>query len=138
MRVVLDTDVIVAAVRSASGASRAILSAATREQVEMLCSVALYLEYEEVLSRQSLAAEIGWSSEEQELALATLADLTTPVETFFVWRPQLRDPDDEMVLEAAINGRADAIVSFNLTDFGSAPSRFGIALLRPRDLLRRL
>jgi putative PIN family toxin of toxin-antitoxin system len=138
MRVVLDTDVIVAAVRSASGASRAILSAVTRDQVEMLCSVALFLEYEEVLSRRALAAEIGWSSEERELALATLADLVTPVETFFAWRPQLRDPDDETVSEVAINGRADAIAAFNLVDFGSAPRRFGIALLRPSDLLRRL
>lgn len=138
MRVVLDTDVIVAAMRSTSGASRAVVSAALQGRVTMLCSVALFLEYEEVLSRPSLASAIGWSSDERELALATLADLVSPVEAFFVWRPQLRDPDDEMVLEAAINGQAEAISSFNVADFGAAPQRFGIELLRPRDLLRRL
>lgn len=104
----------------------------------MLCSVALFLEYEEALSRQSLAAEIGWRSGDLELALASLAAIVVPVDSFFVWRPQLRDPDDEMVLEAAINGHADAIATFNVGDFGSAPQRFGIELLRPRELLRRL
>lgn len=104
----------------------------------MLCSVALFLEYEEVLSRPSLSAELQWGASDRELVLATLADLVIPVETFFLWRPQLRDPDDEMVLETAINGRADAIVTFNVADFGSAPCRFGIELLRPRDLIRRV
>lgn len=60
------------------------------------------------------------------------------VESHFVWRPQLRDPADEMVLEAAVNGQADAIVSFNHRDFGTAPARFGLALLLPQDAFRRL
>ena len=57
--------------------------------------------------------------------------MAEPVKTHFLWRPQLRDPGDEMVLEAAVNGRADALVTFNLRDFGSAPSRFGVELLLP-------
>lgn len=134
----MDTDVIVAAVRSASGASRALIAATIGGRLGMLCSVALFLEYEEVLSRPSLSAELQWGASDRELVLATLADLVIPVETFFLWRPQLRDPDDEMVLETAINGRADAIVTFNVADFGSAPCRFGIELLRPRDLIRRV
>jgi PIN domain len=48
-----------------------------------------------------------------------------PVETHFMWRPQLRDPADELVLEAAVNGQAGAIVTFNRRDFGTAPARFG-------------
>lgn len=104
----------------------------------MLCSVALFLEYEEVLSRPSIAEQIGWTLNDRELALATLASMATPVETHFNWRPQLSDPDDEMVLEAAINGRAEALVTFNLRDFADCPARFGIRLLRPRELLRIL
>lgn len=61
-----------------------------------------------------------------------------PVESHFVWRPQLRDPADEMVLEAAVNGSAQAIVSFNRRDYGPAPARFGIRVLLPRDALRSL
>ena len=57
---------------------------------------------------------------------------SSPVETHFMWRPQLRDPADELVLEAAINGQAAALVTFNRRDFGAAPARFGIDLLTPR------
>ena len=64
--------------------------------------------------------------------------LAEPVVSHFIWRPQLRDPADEMVLEAAVNGRADAIVSFNHRDFGAVPSQFGIQILLPRDALRSL
>jgi predicted nucleic acid-binding protein len=68
-------------------------------------------------------------------ALAALAD---PVETHFLWRPRLRDPADEMVLEAAVNGRADAIVTFNLRDYGTIPNDFGIEVLKPSEALKRL
>jgi predicted nucleic acid-binding protein len=64
--------------------------------------------------------------------------LSEPVETHFLWRPQLRDQADEMVLEAAVNGRADALVTFNIADFGAAPARFGIETLLPREALRRI
>ena len=59
------------------------------------------------------------------------------VEKYFSWRPMLRDPDDDMVLETAINGRADAIVSYNQRDFGNVPGMFNIPLLKPLDVLRR-
>lgn len=54
------------------------------------------------------------------------------------WRPQLRDPNDEMVLEAAINGRADALVTYNIRDFRDAGPRFGIRIARPADLLEEV
>lgn len=69
--------------------------------------------------------------------LMALASAVEPVSVHIVWRPQLRDPSDEMVLEAAINGRADAIVTFNVKDFGPA-GRFGVSVVRPGDLLRRM
>lgn len=61
--------------------------------------------------------------------ILAFAALIEPVTTHYLWRPQLRDPADEMVLEVAVNGRVDALVSFNHRDFGPAPARFGIALL---------
>jgi len=60
------------------------------------------------------------------------------VETHFQWRPQVRDPGDEMVLEAAINGHAGIIVTFNISDFAAAAGRFGIQILQPRDLMREM
>ena len=64
--------------------------------------------------------------------------MAEPVETHFMWRPQLRDPADELVLEAAVNGPAAAIVTFNRRDFGAMPSRFGIEVLTPAEAIRRL
>jgi predicted nucleic acid-binding protein len=64
--------------------------------------------------------------------------LVEPVETHFLWRPQLRDPGDEMVLEAAVNGRASALVTFNIRDYGDVPARFGVEVLVPREALKRI
>lgn len=64
--------------------------------------------------------------------------MAEPVETHFMWRPQLRDPADELVLEAAVNGQAAAIVTFNRRDFGAAPTRFGIDVLAPAEAIRRI
>lgn len=64
--------------------------------------------------------------------------MAAPVEIHFLWRPQLRDPADEMVLEAAINGRADALVTFNRRHYGVAPAQFGIDTMLPRDAIARI
>jgi len=64
--------------------------------------------------------------------------MVEPVETHFMWRPQLRDPADEFVLEAAVNGQAAAIVTFNRRDFGSVLVEFGIQLLTPAETIRRI
>ena len=64
--------------------------------------------------------------------------MAEPVTSHFRWRPQLHDPGDEMVLEAAVNGQAVAIVTFNLRHYRLGPARFGIAVMRPADALRRI
>ena len=70
--------------------------------------------------------------------LAELAALIEPVELHFRWRPQVADPGDEMVLEAAINGDADALVTYNVSDFAVAADRFGVLVLRPVDVLKKV
>jgi putative PIN family toxin of toxin-antitoxin system len=134
---VLDTNVIVAAMRSPTGASAALLMAARHTALTMLASVALALEYEAIcrLAEHRLAA--GLNLEEVELFVDGVLAMVEPVEIHFLWRPQLRDAADELVLEAAVNGRAASIVTFNRRDFGAAPARFGIDLLTPADALRR-
>jgi predicted nucleic acid-binding protein len=67
-----------------------------------------------------------------------LTALIEPVKTHYLWRPALRDPNDEMVLEAAVNGRADSIVTFNLRDYGDVPGKFGIEVLLPATAIRRV
>lgn len=80
----------------------------------------------------------GLSLDEVDLFIDAVLAMAEPVEPYFLWRPQLRDPADEFVLETAINGRAEALVTFNLRDFGEAPGRFGIDLLTPAETLRRI
>lgn len=138
MRLVLDTNALVAALRSPSGASAEILRLARRGRLQLLASVALAMEYEAVCLRTQHLMAAGLQPADVELFLHAVVDLLEPVEIWFLWRPQLRDPGDELVLEAAVNGRAAAIVTFNHRDFTPARERFGIELLTPRDFLTRI
>jgi predicted nucleic acid-binding protein len=90
-------------------------------------------------SARSGDANVRLASEEIiEEFLAELAALVEPVEVHFRWRPQSSDPNDEMVLEAAINGQADALVTYNAADFAPAGRRFGIPVLSPAELLKKV
>jgi putative PIN family toxin of toxin-antitoxin system len=103
-----------------------------------LATPPLFLEYEDVLQRAEHQLTHGLSSAELDVFLGEFATLIEPVEVHFQWRPQLRDPKDEMVLEAAINGRADALITFNIADLSSGAARFRIPVFRPSDFLRRM
>jgi putative PIN family toxin of toxin-antitoxin system len=137
-RVVLDTSVVVAALRTRSGAANAVLRLVATRRLTPLATPPLFLEYEEVLMRAEQRLAHGLVPEVIDEFLAELAALIEPVEVHFRWRPQLRDPNDEMVLEAAIHGRADAIVTYNIADFAEAGDRFNIPVLQPADILRMM
>ena len=137
MRAVLDTNVLVAARRSRAGASNALLKAADARAFVMIASVPLFFEYEAVLTRPEHLAVLGLTEQMVVEFLDHLAGIIEPVSLSYLWRPQLVDVGDEMVLETAINGRADTIVTFNIRHFGPA-QRFGISLLRPDEAVRSL
>ncbi len=137
MKVVLDTDVVLAAVLSERGASRQLLLRVVDGALPAVVSVPLMLEYEAVLKRPQHLQASGLTVDDVEIVLDQLAASMQPVDLFFLWRPLLRDAEDDMVLETAVNGGADAIVTFNTGDFGDVPRRFGITVSRPGDLLRR-
>ncbi|MDF2974994.1 MAG: putative toxin-antitoxin system toxin component, family [Microvirga sp.] len=136
MRVVLDTDVVVAALRSTHGASRQWLRAVLRREVELALSVPLVLQYEEVLLRAGTLAAIKGTETRVLRLLDLLCALGHPAERSYSWRPALRDPNDEMVLETAIHGHADWLLTFNLRDFAGS-ERFGIAVERPGPVWRQ-
>ena len=135
---VLDTDVLVAAFRSDAGASRQILEAARAHRFELLLSVPLMLEYESVLTRPENLAACRASREDVSAVLDELAAIGKHVELMIRTRPMLPDPNDEMVLEAASNGVADALITYNVADFATASQRFEIEILRPAELLKRI
>jgi putative PIN family toxin of toxin-antitoxin system len=135
---VLDTNIIVAGLRSPAGASAALLDQALLRKFTPLLTVALALEYEAVCMEPEQRLMSGLSSGEVKAIITAICAVAEAAETHFLWRPQLHDAGDEMVLEAAVNGRADALVTFNQRDFGSVPARFGIDMIGPQEALRRL
>ena len=136
MRLVLDTDVMVAAMRSHSGASRQLLSAAFDRRLVLLVSAALVLEYEAVLTRPEHMDAVGVTVSEVNVILDAVIAVAEPVAPRFLWRPQLKDPGDEMVLEAAVNGGADRLATFNVRHLGAAALRFGILATPPSAIWR--
>lgn len=136
-RVVLDTCVLVAAGRSRNGATFSLLRLLRDGGFTALASVPLFLEYEAVLKRPE---QMGIGSRTEGMIDAFLDALSIRMEAVhlhYLWRPQLRDPADEMVLETALNGRADALVTFNVSDFSPA-ARFGLPVMTPAEFLVHL
>ncbi len=138
MRLVLDTDVLVAALRSDKGASRQLLLAALELRVVMLISVPLMLEYEAVLTRPEQLKFIGLTTGEVNSILDAIAAVAEPVRFRFLWRPQLEDPSDEMVLETAVNGNADYLATFNLRHLLEPSALFGIRAAVPGQIWRKI
>ena len=134
----MDADVVVAAMRSPRGASATLLGLLLKGKGVWLLSVAMALEYETIcmLADHRLAANA--TPGDVANLLDTIFEVIVPVEVHYQWRPQLTDAGDEIVLEAAVNGRADAIVSFNHRDYKGAPGRFGIRLRTPAEVLREI
>ena len=124
--------------RSPAGASAELLRAARRQQITPVANVALALEYEAICGLAEHRLPAGLSVEQVAAFVDAVIAMAEPIESHYQWRPQLRDSSDELVLEAAVNGRAEAIVTFNKRDFGNIPARFGLALLSPAEAMRRV
>jgi putative PIN family toxin of toxin-antitoxin system len=134
--VVLDTNVLIAGLRSRTGASFRLLSLlGRRPEIQIHLSVPLVLEYESVAKRQ--AKELGLSEQDIEDVLDFLCSIAVRHEIFFLWRPVLRDSRDDMVLELAVAAGCESIVTYNKRDFEVA-ERFGIAVESARGFLRRI
>lgn len=135
MKVIFDTSVLVAAARSSQGASFALISALPSKQFQICLSVALYVEWQAVLTR----AEHLPPNQEVENALAFLrylASIAHLQDIYYLWRPQLRDPNDDMVLELAVAAQAKYIVTHNIRDFQRL--KFDVIAITPADFLKLL
>ncbi len=134
VRVVIDTNVFVAALRSGGGASRQVLRRAIEGRVRPLFSNALWLEYEDVLARNLWTNET--TATDREVVLASLAASGEWVKIYYAWRPNLRDEGDNHLIELAVAGGAHALITHNIRDFHGGELRFGnLKVLTPSQCL---
>jgi putative PIN family toxin of toxin-antitoxin system len=138
LRVVIDTDVLVSAFISPAGASRQLVLDALSGKFAVLLSTPLVVEYESVLRRPLHLARAKATAADVAEILDALAGLCVPVVFDYNWRPTGAHADDELVVETAINGHADAVATFNLKDMRKAGARFGFQAQRPGPLVRRI
>jgi putative PIN family toxin of toxin-antitoxin system len=134
-RVVLDTNVLVAAARSRRGVASRVLSLVGTGLFEIAVSVPLVLEYEDVLGRHLHESRLN--DKDVGDLLDYLCHVAHRQEVFYLWRPMLKDPNDDMVLELAVAAQCDAIVTYNQRDFAGA-HRFNVEILEPREFLQRV
>lgn len=132
VNVVLDTNVLVAAMRSRQGASYQLLTLLGSGKFEVNVSVGLVFEYEGALRRTAPLGEDNIDG-----ILDYICGMANKPKVYYLWRPMLRDPNDDFVLEVAVAGGCEAIVTFNKRDFVGA-ERFGIRVVSPRDFLAEI
>ena len=128
----LDTNVLFAALYSASGRSFQLLNVMASGQVRLALSTPLLFDYEDVLKRSP--SMLSLSNAEVDVVLDNLCALADFHAEYFLWRPCLPDAKDDMVLELAVAAHAPHTVTFSAKDFGPA-ARFGIGVVSPRTFL---
>jgi predicted nucleic acid-binding protein len=133
--VALDTNVLVAAIRSRRGASFEVLSRVGTGVFDIAVSVPLVLEYEDALLRHASAS--GLVASDVHDLVDYVCSVAVRQEIFFLWRPLLKDPNDDMVAELAVAAGCDAVVTHNIRDFAGIET-FGLALLTPGTFLKQL
>lgn len=134
-QVVLDTNVLVAALRSRRGASHRLLRLVGDQRWQINLSVPLLLEYEDVLKRPDAGHPL--TPEDVDDVLNFLCASASLREIFYLWRPVLPDPKDDFVLELAVESGCEYIITFNTKDFVGA-EKFGVSTIRPQEFLREL
>lgn len=132
VRVVIDTNVLLAALRSKRGASHRLLLALADGLYRPSLSVPLFLEYESVTKREGLLT--GLDEADIDAILDYLLSRSSIRKIFYLWRPILKDPKDDLILEVAVESRSEYIITFNQRDFSEA-QRFGIEVVTPRKFL---
>jgi putative PIN family toxin of toxin-antitoxin system len=132
---VIDTNILVSALRSKRGASYKILSLMPTGRFEFHLSVPLVCEYESVLKRSEL--NLTWTMDEIDELIDIICLLGVKHEIWYLWRPLLQDAGDEFVAEVAVTAQAEAIVTQNVRDF-KGMEKFGIEVLTPKEFLQRI
>jgi putative PIN family toxin of toxin-antitoxin system len=131
-KIIMDTNVLFAGLYSSSGASYKILQLMDAGRITPVISTPLLFEYEDVLKRKQ--KELGLSDHEIDVVLDNICAMSEFKKIYFLWRPYLKDPKDDHVLEVAVASKTNIIVTHNLKDFKGA-DKFGVTAMNPGKLL---
>ncbi|MGF1601810.1 MAG: putative toxin-antitoxin system toxin component, PIN family [Thermosynechococcaceae cyanobacterium] len=134
-QVVLDTNILIAGLRSRRGSAFQILQLVGTGCFDIHLSVPLVLEYREVLLRE--LPNLYITADDIETVLEFHCSIATRHRIFFLWRPFLSDPEDDMVLELAVKAGCDSVVTYNVRDFIGI-ERFGLQTISPSKFLQSL
>jgi putative PIN family toxin of toxin-antitoxin system len=134
-RIILDTNVLYAGLYSSEGASYQLLRAIERGQIWIILSTTLLLEYKDILNRKKL--ELGLSEKGIEAILDNLCRLSDHQKIYYLWRPFLKDPNDDHILELAVASQTEIIVTHNIKDFNEI-NQFGKRAITPKQLLKEI
>lgn len=134
-RIIMDTNILFAALYSAAGASRLVLEHLLNGYIRTVLSTPLLFEYEDVLKRNQTVLELD--NPEIDVILDNLCALSDFHKVYFLWRPYLPDPKDDLILELAVAAGVDTIVTHNIKDF-SGSSRFDVEAIKPKAFLEQL
>jgi len=139
IKIVLDTNVFVSALTSATGASREVLRRCLKQECRAVIGLKLFLEMEDTLGRKALFKDCPLTAGEREQLFAAFASVCAWTKTYYLWRPNLRDEGDNHVLELAVAGGAGIIVTHNVRDFVGSDLRFpDVRILRPGEFLKEM
>jgi putative PIN family toxin of toxin-antitoxin system len=131
-KIVIDTNIIVSALKSRNGFSFDLLSIIDDKRFRVFISVPLILEYEDAIKRNK--SKIKLSKSEIDAVLDYICLISEKREIFYLWRPFLKDMKDDMILELAVESESDYIISFNKRDF-SGIEKFNLQVITPKDFL---
>lgn len=131
-KIIIDTNILVSAIKSKRGASYKILSLINSDKFEFYISVPLILEYEDVLKRPELGLNLSHREIDKLIDILCLLGKKNPI--WFSWRPVSKDAKDDFVAELAINAQVDAIITYNIKDFHGL-EKFGVKILTPSEFL---
>jgi putative PIN family toxin of toxin-antitoxin system len=134
-RVVIDTNVVISAMRSTKGASYKLLFRTSRKKFEQVISALLIFEYESTAKKQ--IKELRVKEKQLERIIDEICNISLKQKVFFLWRPFLRDTKDDFVLELAIASSSKYILTYNLNDFAGV-EKFGIQVITPKEFLQKI
>jgi len=134
-RIVIDTNVLIAALRSSRGASYRLLQLIDRGKFQVCISVPLVLEYE--AAGKNLVGQIPLNETDIDAVIDYICKVASHHEVYYLWRPFLKDPKDDMVLELGVTAACETMVTYNVTDFEGV-EQFGLKVMTSREFLEEI